>query len=85
MRLAVLLLAAISLQSTPALDTALSRLDRYLAEYEPRLSQVIADEEMTQTRPARSRRGKSLQTPTQVGGSFRQAARATAHGSGIAA
>lgn len=54
MRLAVLLLAAISLQSTPTLDTALSRLDKYLSEYEPRLSRVIADEEMTQTRPARS-------------------------------
>ena len=54
MRPAILLLAAISFQSSPALDSVLSRLDTYLAGYEPRLSQVIADEDMSQTRPARS-------------------------------
>jgi hypothetical protein len=55
MRPAVLLLAAFSVQTSPALDTVLSRLDTYLTAYEPRLSQVIADEDMSQTRPARSR------------------------------
>ena len=55
MRPAVLVLAAISFQSSPALDSVLSRLDAYLAEYEPRLGQLIADEDMTQTRPPRSR------------------------------
>lgn len=54
MRQAVLLVAAISLQSDQALAALLSRLDKYISEYEPRLSQVIADEDMTQTRPARS-------------------------------
>lgn len=55
MRPVLLLFAAISAQSSSALDTRLSRLDQYLSEYEPRLSQVIADEDMSQTRPARSR------------------------------
>lgn len=43
MRQAVLLVAAISLQSDQALAALLSRLDKYISEYEPRLSQVIAD------------------------------------------
>ena len=75
MRPAILLLAAISFQSSPALDSVLSRLDTYLAGYEPRLSQVIADEDMSQTRPRAIKRGNAVQTPTQVGSSLCQVAR----------
>ncbi len=48
MRLAVLLVATLAAAQAPAVDAVLARLDAYLADYEPKLSELIADETMRQ-------------------------------------
>jgi hypothetical protein len=51
MRGLVSLVLLAAFQGSTSLDTLLTRLDQYMRAYEPRLSQVVADEEMTQVRP----------------------------------
>jgi hypothetical protein len=46
----IALFAVFAVQA-PAVDPVLARLDAYLAAYEPRLSELIADEVMTQSAP----------------------------------
>jgi hypothetical protein len=48
MKLAVFALAALAAAQTSPVDAVLARLDEYLLAYEPRLSELIADESMLQ-------------------------------------
>jgi hypothetical protein len=50
MKIAALALAAmVAVQAPQSADAVLARLDTYLADYEPKLSEIIADETMTQS------------------------------------
>jgi hypothetical protein len=48
MKLVALLIATSTIAQLPSIDTVIARLDQYLAAYEPKLSELIADETMLQ-------------------------------------
>jgi hypothetical protein len=48
MKLVAFAIAALAIAQAPSVDAVLARLDEYLAGYEPKLSELIADEVMNQ-------------------------------------
>ena len=69
MRFVSLLVATLATAQAPAVHSVLARLDAYLADYEPKLSELIADETMQQE--VRGTRIRGLSLDGSGGGSLR--------------